>query len=619
MKKISLILILIMGMMFANARAQQVTRVEPLNWWVGMANPLVQIMFYGSDLKDSRVSINSADFKIEKVTSGDNSANYLFVDVLVLPNAKAGEYVFTISKNGKTLKVPYTFKARRTGSADRESYTSADMVYLLMPDRFAQGALPEGLPQIEGVVDRTAPHARHGGNLQGMINNLDYLADLGVGAIWSTPLWEDRERGGSYHGYAASDFYKIDPRIGTNEMYVEYVRQAHDRDMKVIMDLVPNHSGIDHWWIADMPFKDWINYGGKYKQTRYAQTTQFDINASKADSENNTDGWFVANMPDLNLRNPYMMNYLAQNAIWWAEYSDLDGFRVDTYPYNDKWKAAEWTQRILDEYPRMNIVGECWVNEPSFVSYWEGAARNRDGYSSRLPSVMDFPLQIAINNAIQLDSVNGWNQGAMELYFVLANDFLYENPNSLLIFGENHDTDRLAHFTRGNAAKQMLVYSLLATMRGTPQLYYGSEVLLRGDQKQGHGGQRVDFPGGWDGDSRNLFKGEGMSSAEDSVYQHVRKLFNWRKGVTAIHTGKTTQFFPDVPENLYVYGRHTDDELVFVVLNMNAEKREVNWAKYAELFDGYGPGKDIVSGSSISFGDPLVIPARGSAVVHFKK
>lgn len=602
-----------------NGIAQEVRRVEPMNWWLGMKNPVVQIMFYGSDLRDAKVTINSKDFQIEKLTTGDWSSNYLFVDVRVLPSAKAGTYTFTISKNGKIIELPYTFEQRRTGSADRQSYSSADMVYLLMPDRFAKGKLPDGLPQIEGKVDRTEHNARHGGNLQGMIDNLDYLADLGVGAVWSTPLWEDRELGGSYHGYASSDFYKIDPRHGTNEMYREYVKKAHDRDMKIIMDLVPNHSGIDHWWMADLPFEDWVNNGGKYNQTRYAQTSQFDVNASRADLENNVDGWFVANMPDLNLRNPYMLTYLAQNAIWWAEYSDLDGFRVDTYPYNDKWKAAEWTQRILDEYPNMNIVGECWVNEPSFVSYWEGAARNKDGYSSHLPSVMDFPLQIAINNAIQLDSVTGWSQGAMELYFVLANDFLYTDPNTLLIFAENHDTDRLAHFTNSNPAKQMLVYSLLATMRGTPQLYYGSEVLLRGVQPLGHGGQRVDFPGGWVEDSRNLFKGEGRTSAEDSVYQHVRKLFNWRKGVPAVHNGKTTHFFPDVPENLYVYGRHTDDELVFVVLNMNAEKRELKWNKYGELFDGYDQGVDVVSGKSYRFGDSLTLPARSSAVIHFKK
>lgn len=617
MKKITLLIAL--TMLILNAAAQKVERVEPLNWWIGMKNPIVQIMFYGSDLQESQVTINSGEFTIEKVVSGETSPNYLFVDVKVAPSAKAGKYEFTITKNGKSIYVPYEFMARKANSAERESYNSSDVVYLLMPDRFAKGDIAAAAEVIPGVVDRTQPYARHGGNLQGVIDNLDYIADLGATAIWSTPLWEDREEGGSYHGYASSDFYKIDPRMGTNALYKEYVNQAHNRNLKVIMDLVPNHSGIDHWWMADLPFADWVNNGGQYKQTSYAQTTQFDINASKADRQSNTDGWFVANMPDLNLRNPYMLNYLAQNAIWWAEFSDIDAFRVDTYPYNDKWAAAAWTQKILDEYPGMNIVGECWVNEPAFVSYWEGAAKNRDGYSSKLPSVMDFPLQIAINNAIQLDKVDGWNQGAMEIYFVLAHDFLYNDPNSLLIFAENHDTDRLAHFTKSNAAKQMLVYSLLATMRGTPQLYYGSEVLLRGNQKDGHGGQRVDFPGGWADDSRNLFEGIGRTASEDSVYQHVRKLMNWRKDVAAVHSGKFTHFFPEVPENLYVYGRHTDDELVFVILNMNDASREVKWEKYSELFDGYDSGIDIISEKNLKIGEPLTLPARSSVIIHFKK
>lgn len=607
-------------MMALSVTAQDVKRVEPMNWWIGMKNPVVQIMFYGTDLKDANVSVNSSDLSIEKVTYGDRSNNYIFVDVKVSPKAKAGEYQFTITKGSKSITIPYTFKERAKGSAERESYTSADAVYLLMPDRFARGKIENPTQeQINLKVDRTEPYARHGGNLQGMIDHLDYIAGLGMTTVWSTPLWDDRETGGSYHGYASADFYRIHPLMGSNELYREYVEQAHRRGLKIVMDLVPNHSGIDHWWMADLPFTDWVNNGGEYKQTRYAQSAQLDPNASKSDFENNRDGWFVSNMPDLNLNNPYMLTYLAQNAIWWAEYSGLDGFRVDTYPYNDKWRAAEWTQRILDEYPKMNIVGECWVNTPAFVSYWDGAAQNRDGYSSKLPSVMDFPLQTAITNAIQLDSVKGWNQGAMELYFILAHDYLYANPNTLMIFAENHDTDRLAHFTKSNAAKQMLVYSLLATMRGTPQLYYGSEVMLRGDQSKGHGGQRVDFPGGWSEDSRNLFTGKGMTSGEDSVLQHVRKLFNWRKGVPAVHNGKTTQFFPEVPENLYVYGRHTDDELVFVVLNMNAAAREVKWEKYEELFDGYSIGRDVVSDKSVKVGELLVLPARSSAVVHFKK
>lgn len=601
-----------------SAMAIGIKRVEPTSWWVGMQGPL-QLMLYGEDLKGATVTVNSPDIKIEKIHTAD-SPNYLFVDVKISPSTKAGQYLFTVSKGKKSIKVPYTLAARREGSASRESYSSKDVIYLLMPDRFAKGELPQGLEVIKGEVNRSAPHARHGGNLQGMIDNLDYIADLGATAIWSTPLTEDAEPDGSYHGYAATDFYKIDPRFGTNELYQTYVKEAHKRGLKIVQDLVPNHSGVSHWWIKDTPFKDWINYDGKYVQTKYAQTAQFDTHASKADFVNNRDGWFVESMPDLNLRNEFMLNYLAQNAIWWAEYADLDGFRVDTYPYNDKYAAAKWVKRITDEYPNMSIVGECWVNEPAFVSYWEGANKNKDGYSSGLTSVMDFPLQQRLNGALEKDSVGGWFEGAQALYFVLAQDFLYADPNSLLIFAENHDTDRLAHFTKGNAKKQMLAYTLLATMRGIPQLYYGSEQLFRGNQKEGHGGQRIDFPGGWKGDTTNLFTGNGRTKAQDSVFKHVQKLFQWRKTSPAVHGGELVHFFPDVPENLYVYGRQTDDELVFVVLNMNKGERKINWDKYMELFEGRNTeGVDIVSGRKVKVGEALTLGGWETLVLHIKK
>lgn len=597
------------------AMAIEIKRVEPTSWWVGMKQPL-QLMFYGADLKDASVTVNSPDIKIEKLHAAD-SPNYLFADIKIAPETKAGEYVFTVTKGKKAIKVPYMLDARRAGSAERESYSSKDVIYLLMPDRFAQGELPATKEALVGEIDRSKPHARHGGNLQGMIDHLDYIADLGATAIWSTPLTEDNDVPMSYHGYAASDFYKIDPRFGTNELYKKYVAEAHKRGIKVVQDLVPNHSGAGHWWMKDLPFADWVNGNGKYTQTRYAQTAQMDPHASKADFINNRDGWFVESMPDLNLRNPFMRKYLEQNAIWWAEYADLDGFRVDTYPYNDKHAAAEWTGAILEEYPNMSIVGECWVNEPAFVSYWEGAANNKDGYSSRLTSVMDFPLQQRLNSAIERDSVTGWFEGAQALYFILAQDFLYTDPNTLLIFAENHDTDRLAHFTKGNARKQMLVYTLLSTMRGIPQLYYGSEQMFRGNQKEGHGGQRIDFAGGWAADSINLFTGKGRTKAQDSVLRHVQKLFQWRKTSPAVHEGELVQFFPDVPENLYVYGRMKDKELVFTVLNMNKAERKLNWDKYAELFEGRATqGTDIVSGRTVKVGEDLTLAPFETLVLH---
>ncbi len=580
-------------------------------------NTPLQLMIYGDNIAESEVTVNSSDIKIEGVTSGDN-ANYLFVDVVISPDTKAGEYKFTLTKNGKSTDFEYTLQNRRENPAAVNSLTPADVVYLLMPDRFAEGKLPKGLEKIEGEVNRKAPFARHGGNIQGIIDNLDYISDLGVTAIWSTPVLEDRESE-SYHGYAMSDLYRVDPRHGTNELYQELVETAHSKDLKIIMDMVPNHIGLEHWWMKDMPMKDWINCGGEYKQTRYGQTVQFDTHASEADFIDNRDHWFVPTMPDMNLNNPYVLKYLIQNAVWWVEYANLDAIRVDTYPYNDKYKVAQWTKAIKDEYPGISLMGECWVNEPAFVSYWEGRDNNRDGYNSELPMVMDFPLQQRMISAITKEGDAGWNEGAMAIYFILAQDYLYNNPEKLLIFATNHDIDRTAWYTKGDVRKQMLLYSLLATMRGIPQLYYGDEQMFMGSPENGHGSFRVDFPGGFKGDKRNLFTGKGRTAKEDSMLKHTIKLFNWRKTSDAVHNGKMVHFFPEMAENQYVYSRATDDELVVTILNFNNKDGEFKWEKYAELFEGRKlVGTDIVSGNEIKVGEPLTLAPYQSIVLEIK-
>lgn len=610
--------ILILAFTTFCAMSQTLNKIEPISWWVGMNQPL-QLMLYGTDLKDASVEIVGGEgVKVVKVNNAD-SPNYLFVDVEVDAVAKAGQYTIEVKKGKKTIKFPYTLNARKEGSALRQGFSSKDMIYLLMPDRFAQGKMDEPTEKITGLVDRSVPYARHGGNIQGIIDNLDYIADLGATAIWSTPMTEDREEGMSYHGYAASDFYKIDPRYGTNQLYKNFVEQAEKRGVMVLMDMVPNHCGIDHPWMKDLPFGDWINHGGKYVQTRYIQTTHMDPNASKKEAANCIDGWFVPSMPDLNLLNPYMLNYLSQMTIWWIEEMGIRSLRVDTYPYNDKYAVAKWTKSILDEYPNLSIVGECWVGFPAMIAYWEGGHQNRDGYDSKLTHVMDFPLQNEFTKAISKNEVKDWGDGMMNVYNVLVQDFLYYNPNELLIFLDNHDINRYAHATNSDPKKQMLSISMLATMRGIPQLYYGTEQLFRGKIEDGDGGKRTDFPGGWADDKRNLFTGKGRTSAEDSVYQHTRKMFNFRKTADVIHNGKTTQFFPNPPENLYVYGRHNDKELVFVVLNANATPRDLNWESYDELFDGYTVGTDIVSGKDMKIGDKTQLQPKQSLVIHFKK
>lgn len=614
MKKLLASLICIFSII--SASAIKIERVEPLSWWIGMNTPL-QLMIYGEDLSGASVVSESKDLIIRSVTTVENP-NYLFVDVEISPTTKAAVYNFIIEKDGEKSTIPYTLESRRSDAAAFNSISSADAIYLLMPDRFAKGELPDGLEKIEGKVDRKEPNARHGGNLQGMIDNLDYIADLGMTAIWSTPLLEDRESV-SYHGYAMSDLYRVDPRYGTNEMYREYVEAAHNHGLKIIMDMVPNHIGFRHWMMSDLPSKDWINNKAEYVQTRYAQTSQMDPNASQLDFINNRDGWFVRSMPDMNLRNNMVLKYLTQNAIWWVEYANLDAIRVDTYPYNDKYKSAEWTRNIKDEFPGISLMGECWVNEPSFVSYWEGGNSNRDGFDSQLPMVMDFPLQQRMIAAATKKGAVGWDEGAMAIYFILAQDFLYSRPEDLLIFASNHDTDRIAWTLEGNTKKQMLLYSLLATMRGVPQLYYGDEVLLKGNSSHGHGSFREDFPGGWAGDEKNAFEGRGLTAAQDSMLNHTKTLFHWRKTSDAVTNGKMIHFFPESEENQYVYGRYTDDELVFTVLNFNEKATPIKWSKYMELFEGReAVGTNIISGKQVKVGQEFILEPYESLILEIK-
>lgn len=581
-------------------------------------NTPLQLLIYGEDIEGSKVEVNSEDIDITKVISVE-SPNYLFVDVNIAEDTKPGEYKFTLTKNGKSVSFDYELAARRENPAAVNPITQADVVYLLMPDRFAKGKLPKGLEKIDGnKFERGEPFGRHGGNLQGIIDNLDYIADLGVTAIWSTPMLEDREFD-SYHGYAISDLYRLDPRHGTNELYKEYVEKAHGKDLKVIMDMVPNHIGISHWWMKDLPMTDWINNGGKYIPTSYNKTAQLDPHASQADYVDNRDHWFSTQMPDVNLRNDMVLKYQIQNAIWWVEYANLDAIRVDTYPHNDKYKVAEWTKAIKDEYPGITLMGEVWENEPALIAYWEGGRVNKDGYDSELPMVMDFALQQRMVGAAALERPAGWNEGAMAIYFIVAHDFLYDNPEKLLIFTTNHDQDRLAWTLKGNVEKQMLLYSLVGTMRGVPQLYYGDEQMFVGDPSSGHGSFRVDFPGGWDGDKRDLFAGKGRTEAEAKMLAHTQKIFNWRKGSKAVTEGEMIHFFPDSNENQYVYARMTDDELAFVVLNFNEKEGKINWDRYAELFEGRPmKGVDIITGKEFAVGDDVTLEPYGSFILELK-
>lgn len=595
-----------------------VKHVEPLSWWVGMEMPL-QLMINGEAIAECNVEILPADAGV-KVTAihKAESPNYLFVDVAIAEDAKAGDYTLRFTNGKRKFDYKYSIDERREGSRERESFTTADFVYLIMPDRFANGN-PENDSTDNTVekADRTKPGRRHGGDLEGMIAHLDYIADLGATAIWSTPLLLDNENGASYHGYSCSDYYLIDPRYGTNELFKTYVEKCHKHGLKVIMDIVPNHSSTTHWWYNDQPFADWTHQWDKYTQSNWTFSTNMDFNASKADLYQMESGWFDRSMADMNLDNPYLLRYFQQWAIWWIEYSNLDGFRVDTYPYNEKNPMSEWCKAVMTEYPNFNIVGEVWTSSIPQLAYWQGGNYNKDSFNSNLKSIMDFPLHDAIRAAMTESGNAGWGQGMTRIYDVVSHDFVYHDLSNMMIMAANHDTDRIGDVCEGDARKMKIVATLLCTMRGMPQILYGDELMFRStDRSKGHPTLRVDFPGGWEGDAVNLFNRKEHSGAEKEVFDHTRTLMNWRKSKEVIHTGKTLHFIDR--DNTYAFFRYNDTEVVFVYVNNSNEERTVPWTRYAEISEGLTKGRDVITGEKVKMDDLKVAPMT-SIVVEFSR
>jgi glycosidase len=611
MKKI----ILVFALLFNFLSFGQIDRVEPPFWWSDMNLSEVQIMFYGKNINQNEISV-SKGLTIKSVQKTENP-NYLFVTVDT-KNVAAQEFVFTF-KNGKnSFTQNYSVKARRENSKYRKSYDSSDVIYLLMPDRFANGnPYNDNSKSTKEISNRSLPGGRHGGDIEGLIKNLDYLKELGATAVWPTPLCEDNDEAYSYHGYAQSDVYKIDPRYGTNEEYVKLSAELHQRGMKNIMDYVTNHWGWKHWMYNDLPTYNWIHQFPGYSQSNYRMTTQFDNNASKVDSKQCMDGWFVPSMPDLNQSNPMVLNYLTQNAIWWIEYADLDGFRVDTYSYNDKEGISKWTKAITDEYPHFNIVGEVWMHDQAQMSYWQkdskiGAIQS---YNSNLPSVMDFTLHDAIGNVFNEDR-QSWDRGMIQVYDNFANDFLYPNPNNLLVFAENHDTGRLNEIYKSDFKKYQLAMTLIATVRGIPQLYYGSEIGMKGDKGKGDADIRRDFPGGWNGDTNNAFTKQGRTAEQQKYFEFSSKLFTWRKSKEVIHNGKMTHYVPD--NNVYVYFRYNEKETVMVIINNNSEKQILKTNRFKESIQNLKSGKEVLSGKTFDLNNDIEIEGKSALILELK-
>ncbi len=600
---------------FGKTAAQQNAklRVEPPNWWVGMKNPGVQLLLYGEDIGDLNPSTSYPGVEIEQVIKVP-SPNYLFLNMVLKEGVQPGTVRFDFSKDNKKLfSINWELWQRQRGAAERQGFGNADVLYLITPDRFANGdPANDDVPGMRERPNRSNKGGRHGGDIEGIRRHLDYIAELGCTAIWLNPVLENDMPEYSYHGYSTTDFYKVDPRFGSNESYRLLAEEARSKGIGLIMDMIVNHCGLQHWWMKDLPSPDWINNWPQYTETNHRKTLLQDPHASTLDRKIFTDGWFVPTMPDLNQRNPLLANYLTQNAIWWIEYLGLAGIRMDTYPYPDQHYMTEWTRRVMEEYPNFTVVGEEWSEEPAIVAYWQRGKQNPNGYVSFLPTLMDFPVQAALSKA--LTEPEGWSTGWHRLYETLALDFLYPDPAVLVTFADNHDMSRI--FTQVNEDfdlyKMALAYVL--TTRGTPQLYYGTEILMKNPGTADHGIIRSDFPGGWNGDTVNAFTGEGLSEQQKEAQAFVRKLLHWRKNAAAVHSGNLIHFQPR--NGVYVYFRLNGQQQVMVVMNKNTTETTLGLKRFSEVLSTPATATDVITGKAYVLKDKLLLPPRSVLVLE---
>ncbi|MFD0990984.1 glycoside hydrolase family 13 protein [Mariniflexile jejuense] len=608
----------------------QIERIEPLNWWVGFKNTQLQLLVKHPNISEALPSISYEGITIKKVHKAD-SPNYLFVDIDIDKKTKAGNFNIIFKfKNGKTIKQPYQLKERLKLAEDYVGFNSTDAIYLITPDRFANGNPSNDINKnlLEKSIDRSNDYARHGGDIQGITNHLDYIENMGFTAIWPCPVLTNNMPQSSYHGYAMTNFYEIDPRFGTLAEYITLSSEAQKKGIKLIMDQVANHCGLEHWWMKDLPFKDWVNYQKNYENnkanwnnnvtitTNHRRTSNQDRYVSKKDQDVMRDGWFVSSMPDLNQRNPFMAKYIIQNSIWWIEIANLGGIRQDTYPYPDKNFMSQWAGAIMHEYPNFSIVGEEWSINPLLIGYWQTGAKNLDGYESNLKSPMDFAMQRNIVNG--LNENENWDSGLVKMYEGLANDFYYTKPEDIMIFPDNHDMSRIFTQLEGDVEKTKMALSYVLTLPRIPQIYYGTEILMNDFAKPGdHGLVRTDFPGGWDGDTINVFTGEGLTNAQKDMQSFVKKLLNYRKTSSAIHHGKTIHFAPE--QGVYVLFRIFEDETIVNIINKNEQPITLDLNRFEEIGLKGKTLKNIISNTLVVWDEALVLNNKGSFILTSKK
>lgn len=590
-------------------------RIEPANWWVGMKYNQVELLVHGDNLGATTPAVNYPGVNIINIKKSD-SPNYLFVTIDIAATTKPGKFPLEFMRDGKIhSRVDYQLLAREKNSAQRQGFSPKDAIYLITPDRFANGNTGnDAMPGMLEQPNRAYKGGRHGGDIAGMEKHLDYIAAMGFTQIWPNPLTENNMEKYSYHGYAATDLYQIDARYGTNEEFKTFVQKAQKKGIGVIQDIVLNHIGSNHWWMKDLPAKDWLNFPAEYKETNHRRTTVQDPYAASADKELFVSGWFVPTMPDLNQRNPQLANYLIQNSLWWIEYAGLSGIREDTYGYADQEFLSRWAKTIMDEYPNFNIVGEEWSPNPAVVAHWQRGKVNASGHVPHMPSVMDFPIHETLREVLHEEE--SWDKGWVRLYEMLANDFVYADPSNLVIFPENHDTSRLYSYLNEDVDlfKTAMVY--MATMRGIPQFYYGSEVLMTSPRERDDGAVRADMPGGWQGDTKNAFTGKGLTAQERDMQEYVKTLLNWRKKSAVIHHGKLQHFSPG--DGFYAYVRYLDNQAVLVVLNKNAQEKVLDLQPYQTFVAGKKSARNVLTGKKIALDKPIVMPAKTSLIIELQ-
>ena len=616
MKQTLLIIMAVLSFLgFKTPVQASIKKVAPTFWWAGMKNTELQVLLYGEDISSSDVSLTSSDVYLKEVVRQANS-NYLIL-YLDLKEARPQKFDIVLKKGRKVTKVPYELKERIRRGTDIEGFTSSDVLYLIMPDRFANGN-PDNdvIPgMLENKVDRNEQFGRHGGDFKGISEHLDYISDLGVTAIWLNPTQENDMKDGSYHGYAITDYYQIDRRFGTNEEFCNLVNEAHGKGLKVVMDMIFNHCGSENYLFKDRPQDDWFNFRSNYVQTSFKTASVMDIHASDYEKAIATDGWFTQVMPDLNQRNRHVARYLIQSSIWWIEYAGINGIRQDTHPYADYNFMSTWCKEVLEEYPHFNIVGETWLNSNVLVSYWQKDSKLAAPKNSNLPTVMDFPLTDLMSKAFDEETTE-WSGGLYRLYDYHTQDLVYANPMNLLIFLDNHDTSRFCKNEEDakNIARYKQAITYLLTTRGIPQIYYGTEILMAADKSEGDGCLRRDFPGGWKGDKVNCFTAEGRTDLQNEAFDYTRKLLNFRKGNEAICKGTMKHF--SICKGVYVYERKYNDKSVVVFMNGTGEKQTLSLVPYKEILPS-SSATDFISGKNVVLDEEITLDGRETLLLTF--